>query len=152
MRSKFTDPSAAIYYYSVEWNPKDLSWADFRGKVLGPTNPAEAPADSLRGQIFANWKDLGLAGEPNTGDNCMHASASPFEGLAERNNWLSVAIGDDKFGKALLDGGIPEAKIKDWSVDPQVNVEADKKGSIFDALEDMDSKDCLDKLLALNAL
>merc|ERR1740121_2443574 len=69
MRSKFTNTDAQIYYYSVEWDSCELSWADFRGKVLGPTNPAEAPADSLRGQIFANWKDLGLAAEPDTGDN-----------------------------------------------------------------------------------
>ena len=24
---------------------KDLSWEDFRGKVLGPTDPAQAPQD-----------------------------------------------------------------------------------------------------------
>jgi hypothetical protein len=161
MRSKFTNPSAAIYYYNVQWDPKDLAWADFRGKVLGPTNPAEAPADSLRGQIFANWKDLGLAGEPNTGDNGMHASASPFEGLAERSNWLEAKIGDDPFGKALVAGGMKEEMIKDWSVDPQVNVEAEKdskdpskvsyvKGSIFDALEDLDSNECLTRLCALS--
>ena len=35
MRSKFTDPSVEIYYYIVEWEPDSLSWADFRGKVLG---------------------------------------------------------------------------------------------------------------------
>merc|ERR1712087_532585 len=72
----------------------------------GPTDPAQAPADSLRGQILANWKDLGLASEPNTGDNGMHASASPFEGLAERNNWLQAAITNDMFGKLLIGMGI----------------------------------------------
>ena len=35
MRSKFTKPGSEIYYYSVEWDPSVLSWADFRGKVLG---------------------------------------------------------------------------------------------------------------------
>merc|ERR1712060_186599 len=113
-------------------------------------SPAEAPADSLRGQIFANWKDLGLAAEPNTGDNGMHASASPFEGMAERNNWLQTCIGDDMFGKQLLDAGMSEAMVKDWSVDPQVNVEEGKKGSIFDALEDQDAADCLANLVKLS--
>ncbi|CAE7455560.1 unnamed protein product, partial [Symbiodinium pilosum] len=56
MRSKFTVPSAEIYYFSVEWDANALSWADFRGKVLGPTDPAEAPVDSLRGQILAKWE------------------------------------------------------------------------------------------------
>jgi len=152
MRSKFTDPSASIYYFNVEWDSSVLSWADFRGKVLGPTDPAQAPADSLRGQILANWKDLGLKSEPNTGDNGMHASASPFEGLAERNNWLQAAISDDMFGRLLLNSGMQEAMIKDWSVDPQVNVEEGKKGSIFDALEDMDCADCAAKLVALSKI
>merc|ERR1712186_103283 len=89
MRSKFTKPGTEIYYYVVEWDPKVLSWADFRGQVLGPTDPAEAPKASLRGQILAQWKELGLKAQPDVGDNGMHASASPFEAFAERNNWLS---------------------------------------------------------------
>ena len=35
----------------------------------------------------------------------MHASASPFEGLAERANWLEAEIKDDAFGKQLLAAG-----------------------------------------------
>merc|ERR1739849_47262 len=114
MRSKFTKPGTEIYYFSVEWDPAVLSWADFRGKVLGPTDPAEAPADSLRGVIMKDWESLGLKYVPNTGDNGMHASASPFEGFAERNNWLEVAVAEDSFGKAMLDSGLGESLIKAW--------------------------------------
>ena len=32
MRETFTQPTAAIYYYCVEWDPETLSWADFRGE------------------------------------------------------------------------------------------------------------------------
>lgn len=32
MRSKFVAPGTSIHYYVVEWDPKDLSWSDFRGK------------------------------------------------------------------------------------------------------------------------
>merc|ERR1719335_60662 len=46
MRAGFVKEGASIYYYSVEWEKKHLSWADFRGKVLGPTDPAEAPKES----------------------------------------------------------------------------------------------------------
>ena len=81
MRSKFTAPGLSIYYYSVQWDAAALPWASFRGAVLGPTDPKEAPADAIRGMILARWKELGLAAEPNTGDNGVHASASPFEGL-----------------------------------------------------------------------
>jgi len=150
MRSKFTKPGTEIYYYSVEWDPSVLSWTDFRGKVLGPTDPAEAPADSLRGLILKDWESLGLKSVPNVGDNGMHASASPFEGFAERNNWLSIAVADDIFGKQMLAAGMSEQLIKDWSVDPQVELGDGKKGSIFDQLEDKDAKDCLDKLVELS--
>ena len=53
----------------------------------------------------------------------MHASASPFEGLAERMNWLALAPADDVFGKVLLAAGIPEETIKKWSSDPQVEID-----------------------------
>merc|ERR1712232_722373 len=152
MRSKFTKPGTEIYYYVVEWDAKSLPWADFRGKVLGPTDPAEAPADSLRGQILAKWEDLGLKSEPNVGDNGMHASASPFEALAERNNWLGVPFGQDEFGALLLSEGVPEPLIKAWSVDPQVTIAAGKQGSIFDQLEDLDSAECLSKLTQLASM
>merc|ERR1712113_993330 len=52
MRSKFTKANEEIYWYSVEWDSTALSWADFRGKVLGPTDPADAPKDSLRNQTW----------------------------------------------------------------------------------------------------
>merc|ERR1719343_1477304 len=152
MRSKFTQPGTSIHYYSVEWDAKDLSWADFRGKVLGPTDPAEAPKDSLRGQILVQWKELGLKASPNVGDNSVHASASPFEAFAERNNWLSVPIQKDKFAARMLDAKVPLGAIKAWSVDPQVLVEEGKMGSIFDALEDMDADACLAKTVEVAKL
>jgi nucleoside diphosphate kinase len=150
MRSKFTAPGLSIYYYVVEWDGAACSWADFRGQVLGPTDPAEAPADSLRGQIMAKWQALGLAAEPDVGDNGVHASASPFEALAERTNWVGATIADDSFGKSLIGAGVSEETIKAWSVDPQVMI-GGSKGSLFDSVEDMDSVACLEKLAAINA-
>merc|ERR1719265_322778 len=149
MRSGYVKPGASIYYYCVDWDPKELSWSDFRGKVLGPTDPAEAPSDSLRGGALKNWKDLGLKSEPNVGDNGVHASASPFEAFAERNNWMGIPVFKDRFGRLMLDEDVPMDTIKAWSVDPQVNL-GDKKGSIFDALEDMDADDCLAKVASLS--
>ena len=106
MRGKFTAPGTAIHYYVVEFDPANLKWADFRGKVLGPTDPSQAPADSLRGTLFSDWESLGLTSAPNTGDNGVHASASPFEGLAERINWLGLDPSTDAFGQALVDAGV----------------------------------------------
>jgi len=58
MRSKFVGEANSIYYYSVEWDPATLSWADFRGNLLGPTDPNEAPVDSIRGTILAKWEEV----------------------------------------------------------------------------------------------
>jgi hypothetical protein len=145
------------HYYVVEFDPATLSWADFRGKVLGPTNPADAPTDSLRGIVAANWQKLGLQAPCDGGDNAVHASASPFEGLAERTNWLAGSVADDPFGSALLAKGVPEATIKKWSSDPQVKYDeatakekGKLKGSIFDALEDLDYEECLERCVAIS--
>ena len=155
MRSAFTTPGTSIHYFVVAFDSATLSWADFRGKVLGPTDPADAPKDSLRGGILGKWEALGLASAPNTGNNCVHASASPFEGFAERTNWLKekYTLASDPFGKLMLDAGIPEATLKEWSVDPQVVIPGGdgKKGSLFDQVEDMDVEDCLKKLVEINA-
>jgi len=152
MRTKFTDPSVSIHYFTVEFDPKALSWADFRGKVLGPTDPADAPKDSLRGMIAKDWQALGLKAECNTGDNAVHASASPFEALAEKTNWLKKTITEDGFGSALIAAGVSEAMIKDWSVDPQVVLPGQdgKKGSLFDQLEDMNLDECISKAVEIS--
>ena len=120
MRAKFVTPGTSIHYYVVEFDPSKASWSDFRGKILGPTDPKEAPADSLRGLILHDWKNLDLTYEPNVGDNGVHASASPFEALAERNNWLHADITKDPFGAKLIKAGVSPEVIKEWSVDPQV--------------------------------
>ena len=144
MRAKFVAPGTSIHYYVVDFDPIQLSWSDFRGKVLGPTNPADAPEGALRGLIMKDWKALGLKEVPNTGDNGVHASASPFEGLAERMNWLKTPMEMDPFGGALLAAGVDAEVIKAWSVDPQV-----KGKSIFDQLEDLNCDECLAKCVEL---
>ena len=157
MRGKFTKPGTSIHYYVVEFDPSKLSWGAFRGEVLGPTNPADAPTGSLRGIIAANWQKLGLLAPCDGGDNAVHASASPFEGLAERTNWLAGSVADDPFGSALLAKGVSEATIKKWSSDPQVKYDeatakekGKPKGSIFDALEDLDYEECLERCVAIS--
>lgn len=90
--------------------------------------------------------------KPNKGDNGVHASASPFEGLAEKTNWLNTKLEDDAFGKALLEK-IPKATVEEWSVDPRVTISVDgTKGSVFDELEDLDVDECLKRLVELNEL
>jgi len=154
MRNKYVATGVSIYYYVVEWEAAKLSWDAFRGSVLGPTDPATGPDGCLRGIIFKQWKELGLQFEPNVGDNGVHASASPFEALAERMNWVNAKLEDDAFGAAVLAAGITKETIMAWSVDPQVEYGAPAmaiKGSLFDALEDADSDKCLALARMINA-
>merc|ERR1719189_38615 len=144
MRKAFTTPGTSIYYFETEWPSQSLPWADFRGKVLGGTDPKTAEAGSLRNNIYKNWQSLQLKSVPNTGDNGVHASASPFEALAERCNWLGAPLAGDAFGRAMLASGVPLKMVKAWTDDPPVSFEG-KKQSIFDLLEDLDGRDCLEK-------
>jgi len=152
MRSKFVGKDTSIHCYEVYWDPSVLSWSDFRNELLGPTDPAEGPDGSIRKTILETYESLGLTSKPNKGDNGVHASASPFEGLAEKMNWLGYSIAEDGFGKALLNAGLSEDTIKEWSVDPRVALPSGEKGSVFDALEDMNVDDCLKTLVELNGL
>eukprot|EP00656_Telonema_subtile_P007091 TRINITY_DN1331_c0_g1_i4.p1 TRINITY_DN1331_c0_g1~~TRINITY_DN1331_c0_g1_i4.p1 ORF type:complete len:334 (-),score=115.20 TRINITY_DN1331_c0_g1_i4:149-1150(-) len=152
MREKYVAPGLAIYYYVVEWDASALSWENFRGQALGPTDPTEAPADSVRGAIFSKWKELGLAAEPDVGDNGMHGSASPFEALAELSNWVGADVATEEFGASMLSAGISAETIKAWSVDPQVILPGTdgKKGSLFDSVEDTNAADCFATLVKTN--
>merc|ERR1712232_436613 len=67
--TKFGGKDASIHCYVVEWDASTLSWADFRGKVLGPTDPSDAPAGAIRKLILDSYKELGLTSSPNKGDN-----------------------------------------------------------------------------------
>ena len=147
MRSKFVEPGTSIHYYVVEFDPAVLPWAEFRGSVLGPTDPKSAPPGAVRGEILKDWQALGLKEVPNGGDNGVHASASPFEGLAERMNWLGVDPASDAFGTSLIKAGVSVETIKKWSVDPSVGGK-----SLFDQLEDLDAQPCVAKAAALAKL
>mmetsp|Transcript_70760 Transcript_70760/g.133665 ORF Transcript_70760/g.133665 Transcript_70760/m.133665 type:complete len:471 (-) Transcript_70760:201-1613(-) len=144
MRSKFVAPGASIHYFVTEWEASHLDWGRFRSKVLGPTDPSAAPVTSLRGTLFANWRTLGLSSEPNTIDNGIHASASPFESLTERMNWLGVQPENDLFGQQLLNSGISVRQIEKCARDPKVRLgPSSAMRSLFDVLEDKDANECL---------
>lgn len=150
MRQDFVAPGASIHWFTVEWDEKAIPWADFRGQVLGPTDPADAPANSVRGMVFANWQELGLASCPNTGNNGVHASASPLEALYERMNWLGVPCEEDLFGNFLLaQCQVPPEFVDHCAVDPQVNLPDGKTGSVWDYLEDSDASACVDNFVNL---
>ena len=144
MRAKFITPGSSIYYFNVEWRSKDLSFADFRSQVLGSTDPALSPSESIRGTIWRTWEELGLSHCPNTADNGVHASASPFEALSERLNWRKGTAASDAFGRRLLLLGMKESTIMALCQDPVVN-----GSSVFDALEGSDADECVVRALSI---
>mmetsp|Transcript_2122 Transcript_2122/g.3046 ORF Transcript_2122/g.3046 Transcript_2122/m.3046 type:complete len:375 (-) Transcript_2122:159-1283(-) len=154
MRAAYTNPGEKIQYYVVSWPADSLSWEDFRGEVLGATDPSAAPKESIRRQILDNYKSLGLSSKPNVGDNGVHASASPFEALAERMNWLGASLESDSFGKGLLAKKVSKDTIMKWSEDCQVTVDGEtapgKTMSVFDTLEDLDADTILEKVSKIN--
>jgi hypothetical protein len=88
---------------------------------------------------------MGLSAQPDTGDNGIHASASPFEGLAERLNWCGAQLETDTFGKKLLATGVPTETIMAYTQDPQVSFDGEMT-SLFDLLEDTDADECCKKM------
>ena len=138
MRADYITKGHSVLYFTVEWKEKDLSWKDFRGLVVGATDPVKAHPDSLRGKMLKHWKDLGLAEAPSVQNNCVHASAGPIEAMRERATWIEMPIEKDPFAQVMLDQGIPLDMIKAWADNAQVTV-GDKSGPAFDVFEDVDS-------------
>jgi hypothetical protein len=100
--------------------------------------------------ILDDWEGLGLPRCPDTGDNGVHASASPLEALFERMNWLGVDPATDTFGAGLIASGISVETLRAWSQDPSVAFEGNKQ-SLFDLHEDLDASACLKRAVAVNA-
>lgn len=98
------------------------------------------------------YKKLGLKSKPNKSDNGVHASASPFEGLVEKMNWMGKEPQNDDFGKEVLRKRVSKKKLKQWSLDPRVNLPNGSVGSLFDSLEDLDASDCLEALAQIRLL
>ena len=121
----------------MQWDAAALSWAEFRASVLGATDPEKAQSGSMREQVCARWQELGLAAKPDVGDNGVHGSASPFEGLSERLNWLGGTVDEDETALALMAAGVKKPTLLSWTKDPQVEVDGASQ-SLFDTFEDMD--------------
>jgi hypothetical protein len=77
-------------------------------------------------------------------ENGFHASASPWEALLERMNWLKRRLEDDSFGQELINNGISKEMInilKDEN--PSLVTDEGKEVSMIDYLEDMSATECI---------
>jgi nucleoside diphosphate kinase len=124
------------------------AWATLRDDMVGPTNPATAPAGSFRGKLLAQKDALGIP-VVDTGNNGLHLSAGPLEGMVElvrftsnRANGSSVAYEQTNFGAAWLKAGGSAAELQMLAGNPLVNA-GGKTQSAFDATELMDMNEAV---------
>jgi hypothetical protein len=145
MRAQYVAPGASIHYFLVRWTEDLMTWEAFRRRVIGSANPAMAQSGSLRSIIASEWKELNLVSEPNMEDNGIHSSASAFEAFVERMIWLNeTSLTNDPFASKMLNAGIPETSIREWSLDSTV---ADK--SVFELMENKGTEECISMALEL---
>ncbi|CAE7655339.1 unnamed protein product, partial [Symbiodinium sp. CCMP2456] len=144
MRGQYLIPGSSVWWFKVKWQASDMSWKTFREEVVGNTDPATAAEKSLRGIFYKSWTELGLPSQPHVGENAVHGSASPFEALAEKWNWLGADYESDPFGSLLLERGVTPDSIGRWKRNPVVKLDG-RSQAVFDLFENMDAASCLQK-------
>jgi len=138
MRQAYVEESAEVRYLVCEWEEAELSWKGFRREVIGATNPADAAAGSARAELLSRWKELGLPAAPTLGNNGVHASAGPLEGLKERCVWAGGSLETDALAAALTGGAnVPRATLSAWLDDNPVVTMGGETDKIYDLTEEM---------------
>ena len=145
----FTSPGNAIIVFECL---SELNWADLRTKVCGATNPLKAVEGSCRQLLLARKEEFGLA-VVDQGNNGVHMSAGPLEGLVEFKRFFSKtdapAIENSQtcFGALLQSKEITDEQINVWAENIKINVDS-KEVSTFDATEEIDASAAVTVLLA----
>lgn len=144
----FTTPGRAILVLECVSN---RDWSDLRGKLTGATDPAKAAEGSIRQRLLANKKYFGMK-EVNQGNNGIHLSAGPLEGMVEVRRFFTdherggnLAWEDTAFGSALLAKGLDEARVSELATNPVITWNG-SSGSAFDLTEERNATDALERL------
>ncbi len=110
----YTTPGHAILVLECR---STASWRDLRGRLTGSTDPLKAAPGSLRAELLSRKEALGLP-EVNQGNNGVHLSAGPLEGMVELRRFFSDPEGgsvlrweDTTFGRALLTAGLDPERL-----------------------------------------
>lgn len=129
----FTAPGAAIVAYEVTF---DYPWIEFRDKVLGPTDPNEAPEGSLRRKFLDAASALNLRAVSRS-RNCIHGSGGPVEAMAEIARFFRIALGRTQFGAEMSAAGLNETTLS-WAAS---NPTLEDGSSLFEATECVSPKE-----------
>ncbi|MBI9020755.1 MAG: hypothetical protein JEZ10_05820 [Verrucomicrobia bacterium] len=138
MEANFCNPETRISYYVVEFDPEQVSWLEFRKRVLGLTDASEACPESFRGQLYAQYP-LDFPGR----DNFVHGSAGPLEGLVERSiHEADFDMAGNPIGNYLLGRGVTLDRFRDWKSKQSISV----LGELFDATEEKNTDEVFQTL------
>lgn len=143
IQEKFTTPDAHLICFRVDLN--GLDWEKFRA-LIGPTNPAEASLNTIRGGLYGKQKDFGIHMDGQ--DNGLHGSASPLEALFEKSIWLNFSFQQEELGNMLLRYGLTVRDIQQWQDNPEVVYNGEKK-KVFDLVENKNLKETAEILEAI---
>jgi len=139
----FYAPATEIHYHVVEFDPGQVSWARFRGKILGATDASHVDPGSLRGRLHAAYGD---ALEYPGRDNFVHGSAGPVEGFFERTvHEPDFDMASNPVGRYLLERGVSLEASKHWKSRQPVPV----LGGLFNATEEKDTAEALSALAGI---
>lgn len=139
LREEYEGLGASVRVLAIEWDGALTGWADLAASVVGCGSPNLAPASSIRGAVFAQWRQLGLPRAPDEVRNVVHFSSSAWEALADRLAWLPAAtLHSDIFGHRLLAARLPAHTLQTWLRNPNLAGQ-----SVLEAMEGKNAKDCL---------
>jgi hypothetical protein len=148
MRQKFVEDGAVVRCMECEWDESRLTWKAFRREVIGSTDPTQATAGSVRAEMYARWTELGLAAQPSTGENCVHASAGPLEGLKERVVWTGAPLETDAFAATLLGPQLSSALtrpvLEQWLDDNPIVTLGGSTDKVFDLTEELSADEVVE--------
>ena len=141
IRARFTKPGTSTYYFSVDWDPKVMKWADFNEQYIGHSK--EAPEHSLNQLIRGHWDSLDLKRAPPDDEDFVHGSLSPVDAMNERMNWLDFSGTQDYFARALQQVGLTPAAIMHLRFDPEVKRNGRQRQPVSWSVHGMDVADCI---------
>jgi hypothetical protein len=138
MEENFYHPDTRITYYVLEFDAGQVSWEQFRKRILGATDASKAPPGSFRGRLYAEYP-VAFPGR----DNFVHGSAGPLEGLVERMiHEPGFDMADSPVGRYLLERGISQERFRTWKSGCPVK----QLGEIFDITEEKNTGEALAQL------
>lgn len=128
MEANFNHEDTRIDYYVMEFDPKQVSWLQFRKDILGATNAAKAAPGSFREQLYTKYK----VDFPDR-DNFVHGSAGPFEGMVERSiHEQDFDLATNPIGRYLETLNVTLERFTEWKMrQPIADI-----GALFDATEE----------------